>query len=60
MGTSIANVTKDLKAFLNAKDTGVEVMCKALTGKGLHTWIGMIGYVMKVRPLHRDTPHALP
>ena len=52
MATSIASVTKEIKAYLNAKDTGVEVMSKALTGKGLHTWLGMLGYCLKVSSVH--------
>ena len=48
MGSNVASVTKELKAFLSATTTGVEVLCRGLIGKGLHTWLGLIGYCLKV------------
>ena len=52
--SSAAMVTKKLKAFLQTYCPAVDVRCKSLTGKGLHTFVGMLGYVQKVRSLGTD------
>lgn len=41
------NVTKILKTFMEATYTGIDVRTSVLTGKNIHTWIGMIGYCLK-------------
>jgi hypothetical protein len=51
--TNAANVTKNIKRFLGwtknnpARPAGAVVSSKKLTGKRLHTWLGMLGYVTK-------------
>ena len=62
MATCVANVTKALKAYLDPDGSkGIVVLCKKLTGKGLHTYIGLIGYCLKdsAQPHFRLVKHNI-
>ena len=43
--TAAVQVSKKLKTFLQMYCPAVDVRCRGVTSKGLHTFIGMLRYV---------------
>ena len=56
---SAAGVSRKIKDFLLTHEAkpDVVVRSKQLTGRGLHTWVGMLGYCMKVSILRTTNIH---